>query len=327
MNWLETHLREFVLPMLKLYAKQKKDCNTSGREWNNLDKPLSLGKILHAKLYGNHPLTCFKCPDTLETVTSEIRPRTFDRKLPEEAKILATALKSYGLMPDVGWLANSILNPAPKSSVPTNWKLAGTRPLTLINLGYSVEDHAHWYLKTCVKTIRSRLKGTSKKVVLLGRDVWLVSVLCHKYGINHVFDPRISRRVANDEQMKSLLPEYMLKEGDILFDTGFAGSIHRAVTGHSMIHLDNLMMSANSKENQLFPNSGIARNYALFFEYLPKYFQSGRVENNQVVQDMADFSEFVEAAMGTIWAWHHESPAVMISDNPGPRNTLRPWFN
>lgn len=316
MNWLETHLREFVFPVLKLYARQKKNCNTQGKEWNNEADPFTLGTLLQRKLLQRE--NAILCPpkDQIVPVTSELRPRSFETRIPVEAQLLSTALLSYGLMKDVTWQVDAILNAKPGGRLPQKWALAGSRQLTQINRAYSVEDHAHWYLKTCVKTIRTRLKDTNKQVILLGRDVWLISVLCHKLGVPHVYDPRVSRNVATSEAMKGLLPEYCLREGDILFDTGFAGSIHRAVEDHSAMKLDNLMMSATHKENQIFPNSGIARNYALFFEYLPKYFKTGMTRDGEVVQYMADFPEFVEAAMGTIWAWHHESPAVMVSENP-----------
>ncbi len=321
MNWLETHLREFVFPMLKLYAKQKKDCHTQGSEWTN-ENPVSLGSLLRTKL-GMGAQHDLKCPprEEIVPVVSEIRPGNLGLDLPVEAKMLYTALSSYGLIKDVSWHVNAILNPDLNAKSPTKWQLAGSRPLTKINLSYSNEDHAHWYLKTCVKSIRTRLKGSERQVVLLGRDVWMVSVLCHKHGIPHVYDPRISRGVAGSELMKGILPEYNLRKGDILFDTGFAGSIHKAVTNHSGMELENVMISAHSKDNQLFPNSGIARNYALFFEYLPKYFESGTTKDGEVVQYMADFTEFVEAAMGTIWAWHHESPSIMVSDGKGKN----PW--
>lgn len=306
-----------MFPSIKLMLKHEKAPTPKEKA------ELSIGELLHLKIYGHnseHPVPMV--PENLEPFTGVIRPKKVPSGVPEEMGMLASFLASAGLYYSRVGNDHSLKRVIRQDSGKMH-PLTGSRDLSLIDQRLTVEDHAHWYLKTCVKTIRNRLKGTDRQVILLGRDVWLVSVLCQKLGVSHVYDPRVSRGVATSVQMLDLLPCYALREGDLLFDTGFAGSIHRAVTDHSGIHLENLMMSANDKGKQLFPNSGIARNYALFFEYLPKYFKTGTVKDGKVVQYYAEMDEFLNAAVQTIWAWHYESPNTIVSNIPYTPRALR----
>ncbi len=320
MNWLERHLREFVFPSLKLFSSQKAAAAAGKAPYVHP----TLGSLLKAKIYGydTPERASFQVPANLEPMQGEIRPMKIkNNSLPGEVGLLFSVLKSMNLWKNLPSTVTCLAS----STLRSDLNLVGSRSITMIDHRYNPSDHAHWYLKSCVKALRRRLKGTGNKAILLGRDVWLVSVLCERMGVPYVYDPRVSRQVADGPNMVNLLPGYCLKEGDILFDTGFAGSIHRAVSEVSDVHLGNLMMSAHNKDNQVFPNSGIARNYALFIEYLPKYFETGRNRGGEVVQHYADLPEFVEATLGTIWAWHNESPSEIISKSVGLPRRLQSY--
>lgn len=288
---MEKHFREFLIPSLKLYSE------ISRKE--NQNSYVSITSRPLVPFVGKFPT-----------------PATPSRKTNhwglEEFGVLTAFLKSFNLW---GYLEPGLRNTLngtclfrPASSP------YGAHRVNLIDSNKSAEDHLHWYLKTCCKSIKSRLAGTDKQVILLGRDVWLVSVLCDKMSIPYVFDPRVSRGVAASEDVCSLFPGWTMREGDILFDTGFAGTIHSRITERSGIHLENLMVSSYDKAKQLFPNSGIARNYALCVEYLPKYFKTGTVKEGEIMQYYSDFPAFVEAAMLTVWTRNYQSPALMYSD-------------
>ena len=191
------------------------------------------------------------------------------------------------------------------------------------HLKYSEFDLVHSIVKNSVKDLRRRL-GRGNKVLLLGRDVWLWEVLCKKYGVRTLFDPQISRAVAKEIQQTSKLKEYDIQDGDILFDTGFAGSIYlalrRAIPDKDLkCVLLSVNPHANASIKQQFPNYGLARNRALVIEYTPKYFESGYVRGGKVEQNFSNFREFIDSALLTAWAWHAESPSWI----PGPSSRRR----
>jgi hypothetical protein len=204
--------------------------------------------------------------------------------------------------------------------------------------GYSDLDIAHTIVKNSVKRLKE-LTVDGSKVLLLGRDVWLWAVIGEKMGLRYVYDPRVSRGVAAEHaEMKSILETLDVKNNDIVFDTGFSGTIHRHCQAASdsglrqegifgnrnwlnssdpftyaqkeRVQLRNLMLSSGYKENQMFPNHGLARNRALFIEYLPKYYKTGFIDRTgRARQELSSVDEIVNCALMTIWAWNYESPS------------------
>lgn len=181
---------------------------------------------------------------------------------------------------------------------------------------YSGFTLVHTMIKNSVRDLRKRLPQGCK-VILLGRDVWLWAVLCEKMNVPYSYSPSVSRNVVySEEALRQVMRHIPLADGDILFDTGFAGTIHKYVSQyHSNIRLENVMFSAANKEFQQFRNYGLARNRALVIEYLPKYYNSARIWDGKVVQELASFREFLKASVLTILFWYHESPAWL----PGPK--------
>lgn len=173
----------------------------------------------------------------------------------------------------------------------------------------------HTMVKNSFRALRRILrKDKRRKLLLLGRDVWLWSVMCHKKGIPHTFDARISRKVARDAKVfKEIVKEWRVDTHTVLFDTGFAGSIYRCVCNVNRHDPINLMLSTmrtgEHGSEQLFPNHKGARAKALTIEYLPKYQKTGTVRDEKAVQWLSEMDEFVRAAILTIWFWYNESPA------------------
>lgn len=307
MNWLELHLRNFVLPVLKSNMKAT----------------------------------------ALTPFTGVLNPASNCQW--RETGILKTALKSWGLWAPTTWskvspaVQNAFLefDLAKVASAGESSHQLSRKPSHEL---FSSEQIFHTTIKNSVKKLRRDLKS-GKKLLLLGRDVWLWAVLCEKYGVPYVYDPRVSRNVANNSIVfAKILSDLGTHEGDVLFDTGFAGTIHRCAEQASGFHLVNLMLSAHNNENQQFKNNGLIRNRALVAEYTPKYFKSGRVQGQKslglgdllkaklnsepldadnakepktesiLIQTYTDVNEFVACALLTIWMWNYESPAWI----PGP---------
>jgi hypothetical protein len=91
----------------------------------------------------------------------------------------------------------------------------------------------------------------------------------------------------------------------LVFDTGFSGTIWAAICRVSQKSPQLLLLSG---KNQIFPKHSGSRQKALAIEYMPKYWQSGRVEDDAPAQYLSRLDEFVKAAILTIWLWHHVSP-------------------
>jgi hypothetical protein len=180
--------------------------------------------------------------------------------------------------------------------------------------------------------VRNSLKSAwayAKKVrpqpvlLLAGRDVWVYEVLAHRYGMNSRFIPEISRNVAsNHTALLTLCREHGINGTEILFDTGFYGSVPKAFAAALKQPVDFLLLSQDRvytpygddptknplgkqhpTPNQVFPSMKGSRSLALWVEYLPKYWKSGRVETNEVRQELAEPNEIVEAAILTSCIW------------------------
>ena len=191
-------------------------------------------------------------------------------------------------------------------------------------------------LRETLKSAESkrRVMGASR-LLFAGRDVWLLHVMAQKRGMDSLFIPEISRRVAGAP--KDILISFLKSRGftgdELLVDTGFVGSIPKAINAATGGNLKFVLMSqteifgresesmeagwraGNSKEDikakkrpqQLFPQRAAARNEALQTEYLPKYWASGTVkmidDKEQVIQYLANITEFVKAAVLTSCVW------------------------
>ena len=287
-DWLHRHLLEFVLPTIFNMLHRDKTCNVSG--------------LRPAK-------GCFS----------------------PEVGLLKSALKSWRLWEHLTSMDQTLFKDPEWLSFCHDGD--GQHSLLKNNrqTGFGDLDLVHTMVKNSVKNFKQHLEPGSK-VILLGRDVWLWAILCEKHGVPYVYDPRISRGVAYEWGVFSRrLTSLGVQAGDVFFDTGFAGTIYKQAV-HAMFGWDNqelnkcLMFSAIRKEQyQQFKNYGLARNRALFIEYLPKYYQTAFVEQGTVVQRFSDFQQFVQCALLTIAMWERESPAwipgphININNRPSPK--------
>jgi hypothetical protein len=70
------------------------------------------------------------------------------------------------------------------------------------------------------------------KLLLGGRDVWTLAVLCERRGIPYLFVPELSRHVARSPLSRPFLESRGFRGDELFLDTGFAGSIPRSLKTH-----------------------------------------------------------------------------------------------
>jgi hypothetical protein len=163
-------------------------------------------------------------------------------------------------------------------------------------------------------TARTALRDEKcTRLFLGGRDTWPMAILCAKHHIPFRFVPELSRPVSQRPQACKSFLERIGYQGDELFlDTGFAGSIPKAIQRYfpeyklrfrlisqteiveEQTHLVDVdpgpiggpfkgvprkeITRYRRRPNQLLPNRVKAREEALETEYLAKYWRSGTYE-------------------------------------------------
>ena len=279
MTWIHNHTKHYIVPGIFALAAAYREKQAEPRYWKMLDVNV-VDAVRQAK---------------------NIRPaHGWPNK---EIGLIWSALKSCGYsehVPQTTWrgLRNS--------------HVGEILPERAYSIGdVQADDSIHNIVKNSTKTLRRILKkDPRRRLILPGRDVWLWSVACHRAGIEHVFDARISRKVARQpEVLKKIVRGWRVNKHTVIFDTGFAGSIYECICEVSRKKPINLMLSTHRKGEQIYPNHKRARGKALSIEYLPKYQKTGTVRNGEPIQWLANLDEYIKAALLTIWFWYNESPA------------------
>ena len=159
---------------------------------------------------------------------------------------------------------------------------------------FSSEDMT--LIKNAWRSVKSQASG--RPILLAGRDVFIFEVLARREGYPTLFLPQCSRVTARVVKIPN-------KKQYLLFDTGFMGSIPRAleISSYKMIS-----SALNQEATQVFPKRKGSRNLALRIEKTPKYWKTGRLENGQIVQELSSKDEFRQAAELTIAVYKDSSP-------------------
>jgi hypothetical protein len=197
--------------------------------------------------------------------------------------------------------------------------------------GVEGSDVLHSMLCNSMRRLKRKMRR-SGQLLLPGRDVWSWEVLARKLAVDSTYDPRVSRAVASSPTaIESCINDWKIQNwSDVLFfDTGFSGSIPRAIAGSlGLTSINMLLLSSYDEKAQIFRTHTGSRKKALAFEYLAKYFQSGTTRDGKPYQALADLDEFIKAALLTIWLWHHVSPTKLPSYRekklPGSKLKLTP---
>ncbi len=187
----------------------------------------------------------------------------------------------------------------------------------------SAQVHGKILRNTLTSAVVSMRAEDCSKLLFAGRDVWTLAVLAERRGVPYVFIPEVSRRVADDPAVVELLSRYDIHGDELLIDTGFSGSIPKALRRQTGKSFQFRLMSqatqpkpwpkmfspykraakAEVHPQQIFPNRKAARSEALETEYLAKYWKTGTVLNGQVVQYLSSQAHIQSAALLTSQLW------------------------
>jgi hypothetical protein len=182
------------------------------------------------------------------------------------------------------------------------------------HLGYIPKRYSHVkhftpremvYIKSIWRKARREAKETNRTLLLLGRDVWVFEVLARRENFPTIFVPECSRVT------KYHFAERFSGRNDLLlFDTGFEGSIPRA------LNLDHILVSANNRSKQIFPCQNDARALAFKIEYSPKYWESGRLVDGEVMMNYSSEPDFMRALDLTYEIYTDSTPRQDFSFKP-----------
>lgn len=303
MSWLHNHIQNFVVPGIKAIIEAKPEIKEDPDWLYSFEKSTGGAKSEDVSRYG---------PYNLRPARACQHP---------EAGIVYTALRSFNARQKMGdekyeaalrMLTKCDPEHFITKSLRYSFPAAGDVP---------PHDVIHNVVKNSWRALRRVCTMSGPRTLILpGRDVWLWEVMCRKRNMPSVYDPRVSRLLThNVDALRQVINSWgvNITPETVVFDTGFAGSIYRAICGATDVKMTNLMLSTHisitSKAGkdiscQIFPNHANARAKALAIEYLPKYWKTGTVRDGQPVQYLADLDEFVKCAALTIWFWHHRSP-------------------
>jgi len=174
-------------------------------------------------------------------------------------------------------------------------------------LGYFTPEEMT-VIKNAWRSIKK--KADRKQILLPGRDVFIFEILARREGYPTIFVPECSRQTV-DALAEKLGPSIT---DCYLFDTGFAGTIPRALKTKRFNMLSHHQMGGNV---QVFPRLSFSRGLALKVEKTPKYWTSGRIDaEDNVVQDQSDIFEFARAARLTIEIYRNSSPKFIEKHKP-----------
>jgi len=188
-----------------------------------------------------------------------------------------------------------------------------------LSLGYDgVEgaDVLHSFISNSVKELKRRTRKQST-AIYPGRDVWCWEVMSKRQGMPSHYDSKVSRSIAtNPKAMAKVIQPWQIPDWEktVLFDTGHAGTVPRAIGKAAGLEKMNvIMLSAKNNAEQLFRTHAKSRKKALACEYLAKYRRRATVRDDTPYQEIADLEEFIKAALLTIWLWYHVSPSRLPS--------------
>lgn len=162
-------------------------------------------------------------------------------------------------------------------------------------------------IKNVWRSVKRQLEG--RQLVLAGRDVFVWEVLARREKFPTIFLPQCSR-----ESVEHVI----LPKGNLyLFDTGFLGSIPKAL---KLERFSLLSYAGNERDisKQTFPRLTGSRGLALKVEYTPKYWQTGRLVDGKVIQNLAKEEEFAKAVQLT-YEIYCDSSAKFTELVPGKR--------
>lgn len=282
MSWLRRHMDEFVVPTIRTLVRK------GGRELTMKDvKPFD-GRVRPAS-------NCkYEEAGLLFSVVSSMLPKSSK----EKEKLLAMCRTLDGN------------------------DLTGCRTQELgARFDVPPGDVMHSIIWNSLRKLRKLIRRHGAVLVLPGRDVWAWEVIARQRRLISIYDSRVSRTIADHHPtLRKVIGEWGVPDmdGTLVFDTGFAGSIHRNICQATQKKPKIMLLSADEglRDRQVFPGHTGSRSKALAIEYFPKYLQRATIQDNEVYQAISSIEEFIKTALLTIWLWYHVSPKHIESAKP-----------
>ena len=171
---------------------------------------------------------------------------------------------------------------------------------------------------TIIKNVWRSVKrqAGTRPVLLAGRDVFVFEVLARREGYPTIFKSQISRATSH-------LFQHFFPPDTFLFDTGFVGSIPKALDLQAFSLLSALQLI--SSKYQVFPHLTGSRSLALKIEAVPKYWTSAKYNGEKIIQDFSSNQEFAEAAGVTIQVYTNSAPYFINERRPMIPSRSKKW--
>jgi len=291
MSWIKDHIRQFVIPGIRTIAR------ANGRtlvddDIKRVDKalrPSTKCEYLEAGL--------------IYSLVASILPKT------NETREVALGLcRQVGKANDAEFVYELDLGGRGVDN--------RVKDLSFGYQGVEGADVLHSFISNSVKELKRRTRKRAT-AIYPGRDVWCWEVMSRRQGMPSHYDSKVSRSIAtNAKAMAKVIEPWEIPDWErtVLFDTGHAGTVPRAIGKAAGVQrMLVIMLSALNNEEQIFKTHAKSRKKALACEYLAKYRKRATVRNDEPYQELADLEEFIKAALLTIWLWYHISPARLPS--------------
>lgn len=166
-------------------------------------------------------------------------------------------------------------------------------------------------IKNCWRSAKSAAK--KRTILLPGRDVFIFEVLARRENYPTLFLPECSRGTAHVLGNRAY-------NDMMLLDTGFVGSIPMAMGIDKFVLMSqDTAFYQGSDSCQIFPNMTGSRRLALKIEATPKYWETGRLIDGEVVQEISNVNEFTRAALLTIEVYKNSAPKGLVTIEHRPR--------
>lgn len=215
-------------------------------------------RIDKSRGYGIDPINC---NEISEHDPMQFRPTGRALGLPIELRMLSNAMDSMFKLPVEGDTHKFIIASQIR-------RMIKDTPIDKIN--------------DAVTSLKSIMKDLGfKKIFFPGRDTWLYAVCCERRQIPYEYDPSISRASVCSHLFGDYIKSKNLTES-LIFDTGFMGTIPRAISDHLGRRIPFTMHSSfkgvksyhEKISSQIHPRRTGSRGVALDIERSHKYFES-----------------------------------------------------
>jgi hypothetical protein len=164
-------------------------------------------------------------------------------------------------------------------------------------------------IKAIWRSVKQATRRSGKTLLLTGRDTFVFEILARRENFPTLFIPECSRVT----KLKFL---HLDTKKYLLFDTGFEGSIPKT------LGMEHILLSHIGCEQgvMIFPNLKSARDLAYKIEHSPKYWESARLVNGEIMMNISNIWYIELVAKLTVDIYTDSTPMAIVK----PKVTSRP---